>query len=61
MKSSGRGPNFDGYSLWLTDSNGNYFTGVFFSLSGFSFEVESIETSFKQDLNGDGIIGLHQY
>ena len=52
-------PTFDSYSLWLTDSNGNYFTGVFFSLSGTTFDVESIETSFKQDLNGDGIIGLH--
>ena len=46
----------DQYGIWYTDSNGNYVSnsGV---MAGASASLESIETSFHQDLNGDGVIG----
>jgi hypothetical protein len=46
----------DQYTIWTADSNGNYISnpGV---LSGASATVESAETRFQQDLNGDGVIG----
>ena len=47
----------DQYTVWNTDSNGNYVSNAFGTVSGTSAALESIETSFKQDLNGDGAIG----
>ena len=47
----------DQYSVWTTDSNGNY-TSNGAIVSGTSATLESFETSFHQDLNGDGIIGV---
>ena len=46
----------DQFGIWYTDSNGNYVSnsGV---MAGASASLESIETSFRQDLNGDGVIG----
>jgi serralysin len=46
----------DQYAVWSTDSSGNFVsnTGV---LSGTSSTLELLETSFHQDLNGDGVIG----
>jgi serralysin len=45
------------FSIWLTDSNGNETSsdGV---VLGTSAALESAETSFQQDLNGDGVIGI---
>jgi serralysin len=44
------------FSIWNTDSNGNF---VSYSVySGTSTALESLETSFHQDLNGDGVIGV---
>jgi serralysin len=50
----------DGYSVWSVGSNGN-FTGNYLAadVSGTSAILESLETTFGQDLNGDGVIGLH--
>ena len=48
----------DQYTVWNTDSNGNYLSNVFGAVSGSSTALESLETSFNQDLNGDGHIGL---
>ena len=45
------------YSIWTLDSNGNYITNNG-ALSGTSLIVETAETSFHQDLNGDGVIGV---
>ena len=46
----------DQFSIWNTDSSGNY---VSYSVySGTSTALESLETSFHQDLNGDGVIGV---
>jgi hypothetical protein len=47
----------DQYSVWTLDSNGNYL-GSTAALSGTSATFEQFETSFHQDLNGDGIIGI---
>ena len=46
----------DQYEVWTTDSNGN-FISTSAVLSGSSSALQSFETSFHQDLNGDGAIG----
>src|SRR6516225_9114681 len=51
-------PGVDQYSVWVTDGNGNYLSNTLTSVSGTSPALQSIETSFHQDLNGDGLIGL---
>jgi S-formylglutathione hydrolase FrmB len=50
-------PGADQYSVWLTDTNGNYLSNTLTSVSGASGALQSMETSFHQDLNGDGTIG----
>ncbi|WP_190241695.1 M10 family metallopeptidase C-terminal domain-containing protein [Bradyrhizobium algeriense] len=47
----------DQYIIWYTDSNGNYLSDGG-ALSGTSLMLESAESSFHQDLNGDGIVGV---
>ena len=47
----------DQYGVWDTDSSGNY-VGSSWQRIGTSFALESIEPSFNDDLNGDGIIGV---
>ena len=44
-------------SFWATDNNGNYLSTIASHVSGTSFAAESLETTFGQDLNGDGTIG----
>jgi serralysin len=51
-------PSTGQYSVWSTDSNGNYVSNIIGTASGTDFALESIETSFHQDLNGDGVIGV---
>ena len=48
----------DQYTVWNTDSSGNYVSSAFGAVSGSSTALESIETTFHQDLNGDGTIGI---
>ena len=48
----------DQYSVWNTDSNGNFLSNLIAPVSGTSTALESLETSFHQDLNGDGVIGV---
>ena len=48
----------DQYSIWSTDSNGNFISNTIGTVSGTSTALESLETSFHQDLNGDGTIGV---
>jgi serralysin len=48
----------DQYSVWSTDSNGNYVANLISVVSGNSVSLESYETTFHQDLNGDGTIGI---
>ena len=44
------------YSVWNVDSNGNYISD-YGPLAGNSITLETLETTFNQDLNGDGHIG----
>src|SRR5260370_470563 len=44
------------YAVWTTDGNGN-FTGDLKSYAGGDAALKVLETSFHQDLNGDGQIG----
>jgi 20S proteasome alpha/beta subunit len=46
------------YTVWNTDFNGNITTNALATTSGSSTALESLETSFQQDLNGDGTIGI---
>ena len=46
----------DQYTVWSTDSSGNYTANVIGAVSRTSIALESFETSFQQDLNGDGVI-----
>jgi hypothetical protein len=48
----------DQYTVWNTDINGNDTTQAVNSVSGTSAALEALETSFHQDLNGDGIVGI---
>ena len=48
----------DLYTIWDTDSSGNYVSSPIGSGSGASTALESLESSFHQDLNGDGVIGI---
>ena len=48
----------DQYTVWSTDSNGNYLSNIIGVVSGTSTALESLETTFHQDLNGDGTIGV---
>ncbi len=45
------------YTVWNTDANGNITTDTIGTVTGNSVALEGLETSFHQDLNGDGIIG----
>jgi serralysin len=47
----------DQYTLWTTDSSGN-FVSFIPAMPGSSTALESAETTFHQDLNGDGVIGV---
>jgi hypothetical protein len=49
-------PGTQQFSIWNTDSSGNETS--YSTLSGTSTALETLETSFKQDLNGDGVIGV---
>ena len=51
-------PGTSEFTFWTTDSNGNYTSNLTGLVSGASFAVESLETTFGQDLNGDGTIGV---
>ena len=46
------------YTAWSTDSNGNYLSNLIPAVAGTSTALESLETTFNQDLNGDGTIGI---
>ncbi len=48
----------DQYTVWNTDSNGNYVSPVIGTVSGSSSTLVSLENTFHQDLNGDGVIGI---
>src|ERR1700704_6951306 len=45
----------DQYIVWNTDSSGNYSSSMTGVVSGADYALESLETSFHQDLNHDGL------
>src|ERR1700730_5130093 len=51
-----KNPGANQYNVWTTDSGGNFLsqTGV---VSGTDYTLESLESTFGQDLHGDGLIG----
>ena len=46
------------YTVWSVDSNGNYVSNLIGAVPGNNTTLESLETTFNQDLNGDGHIGI---
>src|SRR5262249_1547318 len=48
------------YTVWTTDSNGNYTGNLISAVSGSSYALESLESTFNQDLKGDAVIGPTQ-
>ncbi|WP_247990040.1 M10 family metallopeptidase C-terminal domain-containing protein [Bradyrhizobium sp. 186] len=46
------------FTIWNTDSSGNYLGNPTGIVLGSSATLESLETSFHQDLNGDGVVGV---
>jgi cytochrome c2 len=51
-------PGADVYQVWNTDSSGNYVSAPISSASGTSPALVSMESSFNDDLNNDGVIGF---
>jgi Tryptophan-rich Synechocystis species C-terminal domain len=51
-------PGADQYTVWNTDGSGNYVSNLVDVVSGSNTALEALETTFHQDLNGDGIIGI---
>ena len=51
-------PGTDQLTFWAVDNNGNYVSNLTNLVPGNSFAVESLESTFGQDLNGDGTIGV---
>jgi hypothetical protein len=49
----------DEYTVWATDGNGNYTGNLIGVVPGNSYALESLETTFNQDLNSDSVIGLY--
>jgi hypothetical protein len=47
----------DQYTLWATDNNGNKLSSLIGEVSGSDTTLQSAETLFQQDLNGNGQIG----
>ena len=48
----------DQYTVWSTDRQGNYLANATGVVSGSDTFLQALESSFAQDLNGDGQIGL---
>jgi serralysin len=46
------------YNIWSVDSTGHYISNLASGIAGTSATLENFETTFQQDLNGDGTIGL---
>jgi serralysin len=52
-------PGADQYTVWNTDSSGRFLSDNIGVISGNSLALQQLETSFHQDLNGDGVVGPH--
>ena len=47
----------DQYTVWSTGGDGNYSGSPVGVVSGGDYALQSLETTFQQDLNGDSVIG----
>ncbi len=47
------------YTIWSLDSSGNFVANIGNDLAGNSSTLQSFETTFQQDLNGDGVTGIN--
>ncbi|WP_456686884.1 hypothetical protein, partial [Bradyrhizobium sp. P5_C11_2] len=49
------------FSIWSTDSNGNFLTTLAAApeVSATDASLKALETTFHQDLNGDGAVGAN--
>ena len=47
----------DQYVIWNLDSRGAFVSNTLGTMSGSSLALQSVETTFHQDLNGDGTVG----
>jgi serralysin len=47
----------DEYAVWNLDGGGHYVSSSFGVASGSNAALQALETSFQQDLNGDGTVG----
>src|SRR5262249_16372292 len=47
----------DQYSVWLADNSGNMLSNPTGVVGGAHLGLQMFETSFQQDLNGDGTVG----
>ena len=45
------------YLVWTTDAGGNWLSQTA-AMSGTTYAMQSLETTYNQDLNGDGTVGL---
>jgi hypothetical protein len=50
-------PGANLYTIWQVDSGGNYLRNLIGGVSGSDIQLEGLEQTFNQDLNGDGTIG----
>jgi hypothetical protein len=53
-----KNPGANQYTVWNTDSSGNLVSFLVAAVPGNNTTLESLETTFNQDLNGDGHIGI---
>src|SRR5258707_3003198 len=51
-------PGTDQYTVWKTDSSGNFVSNVTGVVSGTSSALKSLESIFQQDRNGDGVMAI---
>jgi serralysin len=50
----------DQFTVWTTDSSGNFVSEPIGLVAGNNPALENLETLFHQDLNADGVIGINQ-
>jgi hypothetical protein len=53
-----KNPSTGTFSFWNVDANGNYLSTFSADVAGNSAAVMTLETTFHQDLNGDGVTGF---
>ena len=52
-------PGANEFTVWAVNSSGAYVSSLVGIVPGNNTTVESLENTFQQDLNGDGVIGIY--